>query len=85
MRTFTIRIPHQSRVITRKGMSESYNKLQRDSKRIVSFGHLEVNWRITLRQILKKYGVKLRLAFIRLKRKTQWCVYINTVMTLGAA
>lgn len=53
MRTFTVRISHQSRVITRKGMSEPYNKLERDSKRIVSFGHLEVNWRIILRQILK--------------------------------
>jgi len=61
MRTFTIRISKQSRVITRTEVSESCNNQERDAKHIDSFGHLEVNWRMTLREILKKYSVKLWL------------------------
>lgn len=38
-------------------------------RKIYSFGHLGVNWRIILRQILKKYSVKLWLEFIRIKSK----------------
>jgi hypothetical protein len=70
MRTFTILIPKQSKVITRTGVRESCNKQKRDSTHTDSFGHLEVNWKITLRQILKKYSVKLWLEFIRIKRKS---------------
>jgi len=69
MRTFTIRIPNQSRVITRTGVSESCNKQERDAKHMDSFGHLEVNWRIVLRQIRKKCSVKLWFEFIRIKSK----------------
>lgn len=77
MRTFKIRIPNQSRVIMRTGVRESCNKQERDAKHIDSFRHPEVNWRIKLRQILKKYSVKVWLEFKWIKRKSS-VVFILT-------